>query len=193
MGRTVWWVLGLGMLLSSAPKLAADQGADSTLRAIPDTGHAGPRDVGRPRAIQHSDAFYTRLTIHRIGAYAILPVFAGEYFLGNHLLNGTNVPDWEKGAHSVGAWTIGAIFAANTVTGIWNFVEARNDEGKARRLVHLALMLASDAGFAYTASLAPGERRFLTGSAEGTRHRNAALVSIGLSTVGTVIMWVWKN
>src|ERR1051326_1525607 len=28
MGRTVWWVLGLGMLLSSAPKLAADQGAD---------------------------------------------------------------------------------------------------------------------------------------------------------------------
>src|SRR5437868_966580 len=128
MSRTGWWMVGLGMVLSSAPRLAADQGADSTLRAIPDSGHAAPRDSGRPRAIQHSDAYYTRLTIHKIGSYAILPLFAGEYYLGNNLLNGTNVPDWQKSAHGAAAWAIAAIFATNTVTGIWNFVEARKDE-----------------------------------------------------------------
>src|SRR5437867_905083 len=159
MGRTVWWVLGLGMVLSSAPNLAADQGAD-TLRALDaDSGHAATREIGRRRAIQHSDAYYTRLTIHKIGSYAILPLFAGEYYLGNNLFNGTNVPDWQKGAHGAAAWAIAAIFATNTVTGVWNFVEARKDEGKVRRALHLALMLASDAGFAYTATLAPGGRR----------------------------------
>ena len=53
-----------------------------------------------------------------------------------------------------------------------------------------ALMLAADAGFAYTgitasnASESPDNR---------ARHKNAALVSMGLSTVGTVMMWLWND
>src|SRR5665213_2650132 len=53
----------------------------------------------RPRAIEYSDWYNTRLTIHRWGSYTMLPLFAGEYYLGNRLLNGTNVPDWYKTAH----------------------------------------------------------------------------------------------
>jgi hypothetical protein len=49
-------------------------------------------------------------------------------------------------------------------------------------------MLAADAGFAYTAALA-------SNATNGTRddknkHRNAALVSIGLATTGTLVMWL---
>src|SRR4051794_17201447 len=69
----------------------------------------------RPRAVQFSDAYYTRLSIHRIGSYAILPVFAGEYLLGNQLLDNPNTSGGVKALHSVGAFTIGTIFAVNTV------------------------------------------------------------------------------
>src|SRR5690349_13432048 len=133
----------------------------------------------RPRAVQFSDAYYTRLSIHRIGSYAILPVFAGEYLLGNKLLDDRNAGGGVKALHSVGAFTIGTIFAVNTVTGWWNFLEARHEpEGRSRRLVHLILMTASEAGFVYTASLAGDAGH--NNQTGGERHRNAAVASIGL-------------
>jgi hypothetical protein len=191
MGRTVWWILGLGVVLCSPPRLLADQGVDTARAIRADSGSARAGDSDRPRAVQHSDAYYTRLSIHRVGSYVILPLFAGEYFLGNKLLDGGNVAGWVKPTHSVGAYSIAAVFAVNTVTGLWNFLEARHEsEGKARRLTHLVLMLASEAGFVYTASLAGDAGEDHEG---GVRHRNAALASIGLSTVGTVMMWLWKN
>ena len=42
----------------------------------------------RPHAIEYSDAYNTRLTIHRWGSCTMLPLFASEYYLGNRLLNG---------------------------------------------------------------------------------------------------------
>jgi hypothetical protein len=141
----------------------------------------------RPRAIEYSDAYGTRLKIHRIGSYVMLPLFAGEYVLGDRLLQ-QNHADWLKPAHGVVAAGLGILFVTNTVTGVWNLAESWNDpNGRPLRLIHSALMLAADAGFAYTglnasdASESPEARN---------RHKNSALVSIGISTVGTVIMWL---
>ena len=142
----------------------------------------------RPKAIEYSDAYGTRLQIHRIGSYAMLPLFASEYVLGDRLMQ-QNHADWLKPAHGVVAGGLGVLFAVNTVTGVWNLVESRHDpEGRTRRLLHSALMIAADAGFAYT-GLVTGDANE---SAEGrTRHKNAALVSMGLSTAGTLMMWLW--
>lgn len=145
-------------------------------------------DYARTQAIEHSDAYYTRLTIHRYGSYAILPLFAGEYYLGNKLINGTTDTN-VKPIHRAVAYTIGGVFVVNTVTGVWNLIESRHDaEGRGRRLLHVGLMLAADAGFAYTGTLAGDASS--SGPAAKRKHRNAALTSIGLATAGTLTMWL---
>lgn len=154
-------------------------------------------------AIEYSDAYYTRLTIHRIGSYVMLPLFAGEYVLGKRLLDGGNVASWVRPWHGNLAAGIGVLFAVNTVTGVWNLAEGwKEPEGRTRRILHSAMMLAADAGFLYTASLAGESEGYEFGGDGGgafgsgnnsIRHRNAALVSIGLSTVSTLMMWLWKD
>jgi hypothetical protein len=142
----------------------------------------------RTQAVEHSDAYYTRLTIHRYGSYAVLPLFAGQYYLGNKLINGSSNPD-VKSVHKAVAYTIGGVFVVNTVTGVWNLIESRHDtDGRGRKLLHVGLMLAADAGFAYTGTLAGDASE--KGPAEKRKHRNAALASIGLATAGTVTMWL---
>jgi len=174
------------ILPTIASKSATGQ---STLDAVTGvrTSVAADSTRPRPRAIEYSDAYGTRLKIHRIGSYVMLPLFAGEYILGDRLRQ-QNHADWLKPAHSVVAAGLGILFVTNTVTGVWNLAESWKDpNGRTLRLIHSALMLAADAGFAYTginassASESPGARN---------RHKNSALVSIGISTVGTVIMWV---
>lgn len=141
----------------------------------------------RPKAIEYSDAYGTRLRIHRIASYAMLPLFATEYVLGDRLMQ-INHADWIKPAHLVVAGGLGALFTLNTVTGVWNLAESRHDpSGRTLRWIHSALMLASDAGFAYT-GLKAGEAK--QSPEARTRHKNQALVSMGLGTIGTVIMWV---
>ncbi|HEY0779255.1 MAG TPA: hypothetical protein VGD56_14910, partial [Gemmatirosa sp.] len=145
----------------------------------------------RPRAIEYSDAYATRLTIHRVGSYAMLPLFAGEYWLGNRLLSSNPQPGWVKGAHVGTAAGLGALFAVNTVTGLWNLYDARHDPSdRTRRYLHSALLLAADAGFAYTGAVAGDAEHSAAGRA---RHKNAALVSMGVSTVGTAMMWLWRK
>ncbi|MBL8981374.1 MAG: hypothetical protein JNL26_04280 [Gemmatimonadetes bacterium] len=153
----------------------------------------------RRRAVEYSEWYGRRLTMHRWGSYAMVPLFATEYWLGNKLLNDETVSSGTRDTHAAVASTIGVLFAANTVTGLWNLWDARRDpNGRGKRLVHSALLLAADAGFLYTASLADdddgdeGERGGTRGN-RATDHRNAALVSIGLSTVGTGLMWFFKD
>jgi hypothetical protein len=163
---------------------------------IPDSAkrvQSTPADTPRVRrhAIVYSDAYYTRLTVHRIGSYTMLPLFAGEWYLGDRLLNGTNPPGWMKPTHVGVASAIGVLFTVNTVTGGLNLWESRADPtGRTRRFIHTGLMLASDAGFLWTAGIA-GEAKHHFDA--GRRHRNVALGSIGLSTVGTALMWFWKD
>jgi hypothetical protein len=57
-------------------------------------------------------------------------------------------------------------------------------------------MIAADAGFAYTGIVAgdAGEGDDEGEAGDGrTRHKNAALVSMGISTIGTAMMWLWKD
>jgi hypothetical protein len=144
----------------------------------------------RPRAIEHSDAYYTRLEIHRVGAVAMLPLFGAEYFLGQNLLTSFHPASWVRPTHRVVAYGVAGVFGVNTVTGVWNLWEARGDSnGRTRRMIHAVTMLASDAGFVATGATARGARRTHDNA---IRHRNIALASIGLSTASTVYMWLTK-
>jgi hypothetical protein len=152
--------------------------------------------VRRRHAVSYDDSYYTRLTIHRYGSYAMLPLFAAEYALGQNLINDNSPPSWMKPTHNAVAFGIGAVFTVNTVTGAWNLWDSRDDpSGRTRRFLHTALMLASDAGFAITGAIAPGDhaRTFAERQAQQNRHRNWALGSIGLSTAGAAMMWFWKQ
>lgn len=142
-----------------------------------------------PHAVDLSDAYYTRLAIHRAGSYAILPLFAAQYYLGNRLLNDEVRPGWLRPTHRAVAIGVGTVFVANTVTGALNVWEARHDPtDRTRRIAHVALMLAAEAGFAYTGIVASKDASDLASGA--ARHRDAALVSIGLASAGTLLMWL---
>ncbi|HKW47700.1 MAG TPA: hypothetical protein VJN70_09645 [Gemmatimonadaceae bacterium] len=153
--------------------------------------------VRRPLAIEYSDAYYTRLTIHRVGSYAMLPLFAAEYSLGQNLIQDVSPPTWMRPTHALVAGGIGVLFGVNTITGVWNLWDSRKDpEGRTRRIVHSALMLASDAGFAAAGATAPGHHHnyldYSTYQQRVNLHRGIALGSIAASTVGAVMMWFWK-
>jgi hypothetical protein len=166
-------------LLDDDSLVAAASAADTTSRSQ------------RPRAIEYSDAYHTRLKIHQIGAYVMLPLFIGEYFVGQKLLSSTNRSGSLKSTHSLIAGAVGIVFASNTITGAWNFWDARKDpKGRARREIHSALMLASDAGVVLTAMSGGNAKRSL---ANARRHRTIALSSIALSAVGTGMMWLWRD
>jgi hypothetical protein len=195
------------MALTIAPSLGAQEPADSVsggprVSALAvsfptDTIPLAAADTGdrRPRAVEYSDAYYTRLTIHRYASYAELPLFAAEYALGQRILNGQRTGDFAssgtRSAHKVVAGGLGVLFAVNTVTGVWNMIEARHDPaGRTRRDLHALTMLLADAGFLWTASLAGDARESQDGA---NRHRNAAIASISVATASTLMMWLWKN
>ena len=152
--------------------------------------------VRRPMAIEYSDLYYTRLTIHRWASYAELPLFAAEWMVGQKLLNEqrSSVAGEHSSLRSAhGALTGGleALFAVNTVTGLWNLYDSRHETtGRTKRFLHSVLMLGADAGFMYTASTANDDRR--TNSGINT-HRSAALTSMGIATASTLLMWLWKD
>jgi hypothetical protein len=128
--------------------------------------------------------------VHKIGSYVELPLFAGEWYLGNKLLNGDGT-DTEKNLHGVVAGGLGVLFGVNTLTGAWNLYDSRNDPSdRTRKVIHSVLMLASDAGFALTGAVAGDAREN-----EGRRnlHKSLAIGSMGLSTAGTLMMWLWKE
>ena len=148
-------------------------------------------DTPTTRAIEYSDAYGTRLTIHRIGSYTMIPLFAAEYMLGDRLLNGSSPAGWVRSTHGAVAGGVAALFAVNTVTGAWNLWDARRDpEGRTRRLLHSALMMASEAGFVATGVLSDRAGHSMSGA---STHRNVALASMSLSTAGTLLMWLWKD
>ena len=163
--------------------------------SLADAGDSASADTTRasrrPRAIEYSDAYHTRLKIHQIGAYLMFPLFIGEYVLGQKLLTSTNRSGSLKTAHSAVAAGVGIVFVSNTVTGAWNFWDSRKDpNGRLRRDIHSAIMLASDIGFLWTAASAGGAKRSLQ---QARHHRAIAIGSISLSALGSGMMWLWKN
>lgn len=152
----------------------------------------------RPKAVEFSPAYYTRLAIHRYASYAMLPLFVTEYAIGRSLYNHPDTLG-EGGSrrawHGVTADGIYALYAVNTVTGAWNLWESRGvKEGRARRTLHSALMLVSGAGFVATAMLAP-EDDFEGGTFGGrssrrATHRAVAIASMSTALLGDLIMLI---
>jgi hypothetical protein len=156
-------------------------------------------DTGRPRAVEVSEGYATRLTLHRWGSYAILPLFAGQYVLGSRLFSqkediyagrrNTAVDGDLRRNHAIVAGAVGAVFVANTVTGVWNWAESRGvPEGRTRRLVHGLTMLGAEAGFVATGIL--GTRATDGNMADARTHRNVALSSVAVSAASVVGMWI---
>ena len=94
----------------------------------------------QPPAFEYSDGYRVRAKIHRIASFATLPIFAAEGIVGQSLYK--NPTDGKKTAHLAIAGALGALFAVNTVTGVWNLVEARKDPThRTRRTVHGILIM----------------------------------------------------
>lgn len=142
-------------------------------------------------AVEYSDWYYRRLQIHRWGSWIELPVFGTEYWLGQKLINDVQLAKWVKPAHTGVAGVLGGLFTINTVTGLWNLYDSRNDtEDRALVWTHSALMLAADAGFAVTGALGGGAKR---AGSNRTAHRTVAIASMSLATVGTLLMWIKRG
>jgi hypothetical protein len=166
--------------------------AEVGLRALPT---APQQDTTRRHAITYSNGYYTRLAIHRIASYAELPLFVAEYFVGTKVLNDEQADPARRsslrGTHSAIASGLEGLFAINTVTGVWNLIDARHDpSGRTRRWLHSLTMLAADAGFVATAGSAGSARG---GGTSANTHRALAIGSMGLATASTLMMWLWKN
>ncbi len=143
-----------------------------------------------PQLIEYSDAYFTRLTIHKWASFLTLPLFAGQYAVGRKLLNGSG-SDRLRNVHGVLAGSIAGLFAVNTVTGGLNAIEAWHDpEGRTRRTLHTVLMLAADVGFLVTAATAQENENEggVARTANNTAHRNVALASMGTALVGIAVM-----
>lgn len=155
---------------------------------LPQTPVSAPAPV-----IEYSDAYQLRAKVHKIGSFAMLPLAAAEYALGQSVYNGNT---GNKDLHVATGAAIGGLFAINTVTGVWNLVESRNDpNGRTKRWAHALLMMAADAGFLATAAMAPeSERRSVTTSVtdQRSRHRTMALTSLALGTAGYLLMLIGK-
>jgi len=148
------------------------------------------RDAGgaveqRPQAFTYSDGYNTRRKIHMIASYATLPLFVGQYIAGQKLYDGEG-SETAKSWHGALAGGVAALFAVNTVTGVWNLWEARQDpNGRSRRLIHGLLMLGADAGFVATGLMAPDDDG--EGSSKSA-HRNVAIASMSAATASYLYM-----
>ena len=133
----------------------------------------------QPALIEYSDAYFTRLTIHKWASWAMLPMFAAQYVAGEELIEG-DAPGWARPVHDGGIVGVAALFGVNTVTGVWNWWDAREDpSARGWRTAHSLLMLAADAGFVATAALAEGDK---------DTHRAAAFSSMGVAMMSWVMM-----
>ena len=157
---------------------------------------ASPKQQQRPRAVEHSEWFYRRQDLHRYASYLTLPLFIAQYLAGEELLkNGDSSNGWAKDIHPVLAGGIWGLFAVNTVTGAWNWWDTRGEpEGRVKRTLHAALMLAADVGFA---TIGEAENEGGSGGEDdGTsEHRRHAIVSMSIATAGYLMMILpfWKD
>jgi hypothetical protein len=156
----------------------------------------------RPKAIEFSDAYETRLRIHRYGSYAMLPLFGTQYLLGRSLLKQREdilsgartepVTHSLNRAHLYTALGVGTLFVSNTTTGLWNLYDNRhNPEHRGIRTAHVLTMLLSDAGFVATGRMGMNAKNGTTQDARN--HQKMALASMGVATIGASMMWFFDH
>ncbi len=141
----------------------------------------------RGHAVQYSDAYATRLAVHKALSWAMIPLFIGSGYTGFVLRSQTtNAPSWVRSIHGPLAGATAIVFAANTLTGTLNLIESRKDPtDRTKRLIHGAMFLAAAGGFAYV--IAAGDNIHEYGRANHW-HRDVALASMGVSVVSWAIM-----
>ena len=86
---------------------------------------SGATDFAAASCLRYSDGYRMRAKIHKISSFATIPLFVTEAILGQSLYSDTT--SGKKDAHLIVAGGIGALFAVNTTTGVWNLIEARKD------------------------------------------------------------------
>ena len=147
----------------------------------------------RRRSIEVSDWYERRFRLHRYGAYAVYPLFALQAVAGTQLYDDPrNGPAWAKDGMRYGATALAAVFASNSVTGLWNLWDSRSvPQGRTRRTVHALLMLTSDFGFSYAGSKLADEAE---NSVDRRRdHRTWAYGSMATSLAAIGIMKLWPE
>ena len=182
-------LLGAALSPTAAPVAAGDWPDAST-----------PTDTTprrRHRAVEYSDGYYTRLKIHRLASYLTVPLFTAQYLSGRALWNNPDSHGLARDAHGPLAAAVAALFAVNTVTGVWNLWEGRKDpNGRTRRWVHGLLMIAADAGFVAVGATAPGHEFRESGgsgrSSGASTHRDLAIGSMSVALSSYLMMLVWK-
>lgn len=159
------------------------------LTAVPSDTPPPSQPRARPQAVEVSEWYGRRLTIHRWLSYASYPLFAFQYAAGREIWNkGDLAPAWARSGHRVGAASIAGVFAVNTVTGVWNLVESRRvEEGRTRRYLHAASMLIADAGFTWAGAVLSEQAE--RSSEKRRLHRTVALTSMGISVTSATLMW----
>jgi hypothetical protein len=182
------------IILLAAAVVACADGARGQDAPPLDQAAAQPDQTARPKAIEYSDAFETRAKIHRYASFATLPLFATELALGQSVYNAADPrTSATRNAHIAVGTAITGLFAVNTVTGVWNMWESRNDPSHHKlKLIHGILMLGADAGFVATFASGPGGRVSSTLDAQRQTHRTIALTSIGLAT-GSYLMMLFNK
>ena len=181
---------GLVVVAVLAPSVASAQRLtiSPVVNAIAASEAAEKQTQAPPPPFVYSDAYHTRLKIHKIASLTFLPLVATQGILGKMVYDNPTLE--RRQWHRRVAWGIGGLFAVNTVTGTWNLIEARTDPNhRKRRWTHALLMLASDAGFLAT-SLTNPTNHTGTGSYVDQRslHRNLAVASISTATAGYLVM-----
>ncbi|MHB8838939.1 MAG: hypothetical protein ACYC7F_08315 [Gemmatimonadaceae bacterium] len=141
----------------------------------------------RRKAVRLSEAYHTRLTIHKYSSYAMLPMFAFEYAAGDQLFKkSAAAPQWARDYHGVVAGGVAGLFTINTLTGGLNWWETRKQSsGLAWRTTHSALMLLAEAGFVATGVLADEAEESLD---KRKLHRTVAISSMSVATVAYLMM-----
>lgn len=154
---------------------------------VPPASQDTVRRRPRPVAIEYSDWYERRATIHRLASWTTIPLFAAEVVTGQELFkNGPEAADWAQDSHGIVAASLGGLFAVNTVTGVWNLWDARHDpNGRKWRTAHAVLMLVADAGFAYAATLAEDAEE---SSIKRREHRTVAISASSVALLSYVMM-----
>jgi hypothetical protein len=147
----------------------------------------------RRRAVEVSEWYSRRLTVHRYVAYATIPVFALQYAAGNELFTkGAGAPTWAKTMHRVGATMLAGMFTVNTVTGAWNWWDSRSaPQGRIFRTVHALTMIGTDFAFSYTGAKLSKEAE--NSDEKRKLHHKVAMWSIGVSVASETAMKLFNR
>jgi len=142
----------------------------------------------RVRAVEVSDWYNRRLTLHRRLSYATIPAFMFQWTAGQQIWEkGTDAPAWARTGHRIGAATIATIFTANTVTGVWNLWDSRHvPQGRKLRTFHAISMLVADAGFTWAGAVLSQQAE--TSFEKRALHRKVALTCMGITVTSGVLM-----